>query len=78
MQLESSHCARCGVDIAASIKAKRKEDLLIEKKIRELKGQQKARTRNVRAFRTTPDERIAPRQSERKTGKIKAWFGKSS
>jgi ribosomal protein L37E len=39
LQLEAEHCARCGVDIAAARKQKRKEDLLIEKKIRELRGQ---------------------------------------
>ena len=37
MQLEASHCARCGVDLVAAIKQKRKEDLIIEKKIRELR-----------------------------------------
>jgi hypothetical protein len=38
LQLESSHCARCGVDIAAATLQKRQEDLLIEKKIRELRA----------------------------------------
>ena len=38
MQLDSSHCARCGVDLEQAYKAKRKEDLLIEKKIRELRS----------------------------------------
>lgn len=37
LQLESSHCVRCGVDIAAAIKQQQKEDLIIEKKIRELR-----------------------------------------
>ncbi len=37
MQLEASHCARCGVDLVAAIKQKRKEDRIIEKKIRELR-----------------------------------------
>ena len=39
MQLEASHCARCGVDLAKVIRQKQKEDLIIEKKIRELRGQ---------------------------------------
>jgi hypothetical protein len=39
LQLESEFCARCGVDMATAEKLKRKEDLLIEKKIRGLKGQ---------------------------------------
>ena len=38
MQLDSSHCARCGVDLEQAFKAKRKEDKLIEKKIRDLRG----------------------------------------
>lgn len=38
LQLESSHCARCGIDMAAAFAQKRKEDLLIEKKIRELRA----------------------------------------
>lgn len=39
LQLESAYCARCGVEIATAMKQKRKEDLLIEKKIRDLKDQ---------------------------------------
>ena len=37
LQLEAEHCARCGVEIAAALKQKQREDLLIEKKIRELR-----------------------------------------
>jgi ribosomal protein L37E len=40
LQLEASHCARCGIDMAAALAQKRKEDLLIEKKIRELRAGQ--------------------------------------
>lgn len=39
LQLEAEYCARCGVDMVAARKQKRKEDLLIEKKIRELRQQ---------------------------------------
>ncbi len=39
LQLESEYCARCGVEIATAMKQKRQEDLLIEKKIKGLKGQ---------------------------------------
>lgn len=42
MQLESEFCARCGVDMATALKLKRKEDLLIEKRIRGLKVQKSA------------------------------------
>jgi len=38
LQLESEFCARCGVDIANAAKQKRKEDILIEKRIRDLKS----------------------------------------
>ena len=42
MQLDSSHCARCGVDLEQAFKQKRKEDLLIEKKLRELRAKQES------------------------------------
>lgn len=42
MQLDSSHCARCGVDLGQAFRAKHKEDLLIEKKIRELRNERQA------------------------------------
>jgi hypothetical protein len=42
LQLESSHCTRCGIDIAAALTQKRKEDLLIEKKIRDLRAGRQA------------------------------------
>ena len=38
MQLDACECARCGVDLDRAFKQKRKEDLLIEKKIREMRG----------------------------------------
>ncbi len=38
LQLDSSHCARCGTDLEQAFKMKRKEDLLIAKKIRELRA----------------------------------------
>lgn len=37
-QLEASHCTHCGVDIGAAMRQKHKEDLIIQKKIRELRG----------------------------------------
>lgn len=37
LQLEASHCARCGINVVAALKQKRKEDLIIEKKIRDLR-----------------------------------------
>ena len=35
MQLESTHCAKCGVDIEALFRKRRKEDILMEKKLRD-------------------------------------------
>lgn len=45
LQLESSHCARCGVDLQLALKQKRKEDLIIEKRIAALRSQQAAKTK---------------------------------
>jgi ribosomal protein L37E len=48
-QLETSHCARCGVDIATAMAQRRKEDLLIQKKIRELRSGARVRPGSERA-----------------------------
>jgi len=40
LQLDAEFCARCGIDIRATLKQQRKQDLLIEKKIRELRAKQ--------------------------------------
>lgn len=42
MQLESTFCARCGVDLQYALKQKRKEDLIIQKKIDALRNQRPA------------------------------------
>ncbi len=79
LQLEASHCARCGIDIGAAIKAQRKEDLIIEKKIRELRhGSQPNTTSadNVTHFETAADREGSSADS--KPGKLKSWFKKSS
>ena len=80
LQLEASHCARCGIDIAAAIKAQRKEDLIIEKKIRELRHgaqpKQTATPDNVSHFETAADREES--SATAKPGKLKSWFKKSS
>ena len=79
MQLEASHCARCGIDIAAAIKAQRKEDLIIEKKIRELRGgpaPKSAQAENVARFRTAATAESA--QEDARAGKLRSWFRKTS
>jgi ribosomal protein L37E len=43
LQLEAEHCARCGANIAQAMRERRKEDLLIERRIRELRAR-KVRT----------------------------------
>jgi len=47
LQLETSHCARCGVDMAAAAVQKRREDLLIEQQIRALRAQRVTQVRAV-------------------------------
>ena len=37
-QLEASFCVRCGIDLDAAARRRRKEDLMIEKKLRELRA----------------------------------------
>lgn len=79
LQLEASHCARCGIDIGAALNAKRKEDLIIEKRIRELKGSRAPKADlpdNVTRFDTASAGSEA--QSESRTGKLKSWFRKTS
>jgi len=80
MQLEASHCARCGVDIAAATRQKQKEDLIIEKRIRELRSQKSAVAgrqdqrvkRGKVVFESGTDEQ------PRKRGGLKSWFKKTS
>ncbi len=42
LQLLAEHCTRCGVDIDAAMKQKRKEDAIIQKRIRELRARQQS------------------------------------
>jgi ribosomal protein L37E len=83
MQLEASHCARCGVDIAAATRQKHKEDLIIEKKIRELRSQSESANpmasmspgaKHMEQVRTGSDTAGA----SRKRGGVMGWFKKSS
>ena len=79
LQLEASHCARCGIDIGAAIKAQRKEDLLIEKKIRELHKHEKPRPAgNVEPIRFETEAQGVPRPEDKKRGKMMSWLRKTS
>ena len=51
LQLETSHCARCGVDMAAAAAQKRREDAVIEQQIRALRAE--------RAGQPQPGEAVA-------------------
>jgi ribosomal protein L37E len=75
MQLEASHCARCGVDIAAVTRQKQKEDLIIQKKIRELRTPKPVVTprREKMAIQTRPEDAPQPRR-----GGVMSWFKKTS
>lgn len=85
MALEASHCSRCGIDIASAMVQKRKEDLLIEKKIQALRsGQDAARPQ---ARRTAPATPVAPvtrpihsdsrPAARKKTGFVRELFRRS-
>ncbi len=75
LQLEASHCARCGIDIGAAIKQQRKEDLIIQKKIRELRNKDgngaAPRVEQPIHFETAEPE------PEKKRG-VMGWLRKSS
>jgi len=81
LQLEASHCARCGIDIGAAIKAKRKEDLIIERKIREHRDNKRPekdaviRTSRSMRFGVARDDHAV---ESNKLGKVMSWLKKSS
>ena len=77
MQLEASHCARCGVDLAKATRQKHKEDLIIEKKIRELRAQKAKAATPIRQ----PEEEIvfeSGTETEPKRRGVMGWFKRSS
>jgi ribosomal protein L32 len=80
LQLEASHCARCGIDIGQAIKQKRKEDLIIQKKINQLKKKDAPQVRrqpaappSIRFETAAADEP----EIEKKRG-VMGWLRKSS
>jgi ribosomal protein L32 len=81
LQLEASHCARCGIDIGQAIKAQRKEDLIIQKKINQLKRKETPAAPRVPAapesirFETAVEAQ--PQPIEKKRG-VMGWLRKSS
>ncbi len=76
LQLEASHCSRCGIDVVAALKEKRKEDLLIEKKIRDLRTDKSPAPRQQSI--TEPEHRDADVDDvPKKRGKVMSWLRKS-
>ena len=75
MQLDSSHCARCGVDLEQAFKLKRKEDLLIEKKLRELRSKRQESPgqapRAAAQANARSDYAAAPSGTDNATSKVK-------
>ena len=76
MQLDSTFCARCGVDLEAAFKQKRKEDLLIEKKIRELRSKRDSDNGQARAAPIQSDHRPAQAASGNGKKSVMSWFKK--
>lgn len=63
MQLEAQFCARCGIDIRTAVKQKHKEDLLIEKRIRELREERLKASRSAQR-RAGPVQPIIPKRHD--------------
>lgn len=81
LQLDSSHCARCGVDLQAAFKQKRKEDLIIEKKIRELRGTGQMPVATVPTGSSpvvSPNQVAANDEPRSKLGKMVSWIKRSN
>jgi len=76
MQLETTHCARCGIDIAAANRAKHKEDLIIQKKIREHRAAQNPTRAEVEVVVEDEAPVAAELQSEARKSGIFSWFKK--
>ena len=88
MQLAVTHCGRCGVDMESAFKRLRKEDLLIEKKLRDLQAKRDATAAQGTAEVTpgtaaaidaeialAPDAEDA--KAKAKPGKLRRWLSRS-
>lgn len=74
LQLEASHCNQCGIDIGQALVQKRKEDLLIEKKIRDLRAE---RGQPGPAPREPAPIHSEPRQPRKRAGFVRDLFRRS-
>ncbi len=76
LQLEASHCSRCGIDVVAALKQKRKDDLMIEKKIRDLRTDKSPAPRQQST--AEPEHHDADVDDvPKKRGKVMSWLRKS-
>ena len=80
MQLDSSHCARCGVDLEQAYKQQRKEDLLIEKKIRDLQAKRSDKPSQPAVVKPiavpTPEPRVQDKPQDKLKKGMLRWFRK--
>ena len=81
MQLDGSHCTRCGVDLDSAARLKRKEDLIIEKKLQALRQEREHRSSDAlrsgqeqeRNFRRAQVGDISESKSKPKKGML-SWL----
>ena len=82
MQLDATHCARCGVDLEALFRKRRKEELLMEKKLRDHRAAQARQREDAAPAETgTPivaDADNAPRRANAKVGLFSRLFKRSA
>lgn len=84
MQLDSTHCARCGVDLEALFRKRRKDELLMEKKLRDHRAAQQkqaeqAASAGVEAGNSVVDSGPrGPGQAKAKSGFFSRLFGRSA
>jgi ribosomal protein L37E len=76
MQLDSSHCARCGVDLEQAFRAKHKEDQMIEKKIRELRDDRVVPAKPAPVKVAAASAGRAYREQEKPKKGVLSWFKK--
>lgn len=77
-QLDASHCARCGVDLEAAFRQKHKEDLMIEKKLRDLRNRRELDAQQqAQQSKVSPIHSPAREQTQEKRGGVLRWLKRS-
>lgn len=77
LQLEALHCARCGVDMAKATRQRQKEDLIIEKKIRELRAQKAPGVMSEPNVAVATQATADVAEQEPKRSGVRGWFKRS-